>query len=82
MTKLPRGTRKKLPDSASVDPKTRSYPIEDSAQALEALARSSGKPECVAVVRGIMREFPDVYFQKLSGRGDTTVAPEQIGRHF
>lgn len=50
--------RKALPDSAFVFPSKRSYPIHDKAHAVNALARSSGKPEEAAVRAAVHARYP------------------------
>lgn len=50
--------RKKLPSSAFVFPKTRRYPIHDKAHAINALARSKGKPEESKVRAAVCKKYP------------------------
>jgi hypothetical protein len=60
MTKLTYEERRELPTEDFVFPKTRRYPIEDSAHARDALARSSGKPEHATVVEAVKRRYPEI----------------------
>jgi hypothetical protein len=64
MTKLTYAKREDLPKGDFVFPKTRRYPIEDTAHARDALARSSGKPEHAAVVTAVSRKFPEIDIEK------------------
>ena len=64
MTKLTYEDRKELPKGEFVFPKTRRYPIEDSAHARDALARSSGKPEHATVVEAVKRKYPEIDVEK------------------
>jgi len=64
MTKLTYAKRESLSKSDFVFPKTRRYPIEDAAHARDALARSSGKPEHVAVVAAVRRKHPEIDIEK------------------
>ncbi len=58
--KLTYQARQNLPASAFVFPKTKGYPIEDINHARNALARSSGKPEEMAVKRAVYRRYPQL----------------------
>jgi hypothetical protein len=64
MTKLTYARRKNLPKGDFVFPETRRYPIEDTAHARDALARSSGKPEHDAVVTAVRRMYPEIDIEK------------------
>ena len=64
MAKLTYAQREDLPKGDFVFPKTRRYPIEDAAQARDALARSSGKPEHAAVLEAVRRKFPGIEIEK------------------
>jgi hypothetical protein len=58
MAKLTAAERNALPSSDFVFPKTREYPIHDKSHAMNALARSSGKPEEAAVKAAVRRRYP------------------------
>lgn len=62
MSKLTTNQRKHIPkrDYAvpSKAPEHGSYPIEDRAHAINALARSSGKPQEAAVRRAVYKKYP------------------------
>ena len=58
LAKLTAAARKALPASAFVFPSKRAYPIHDRGHAIDALARSKGKPEHAAVVAAVRSRFP------------------------
>lgn len=60
MAKLTSEERDKLPDTAFVFPKDRSYPIHDASHARDALARSAGKPEEKAVRAAVRKRYPGI----------------------
>lgn len=64
MAKLTAKQRKALPASDYVFPKDRRYPIPDRAHAVDALARSSGKPEEAKVRAAVKRKFPAIKIKK------------------
>jgi hypothetical protein len=60
MRKMNNPKRKSLSESDFVFPASRKYPIENLANAREALSRSSGKPEHDAVVAAVRLKYPDI----------------------
>ena len=64
MAKLTTEARNDLPASAFVFPKEKRYPIHDRPHAIDALARSSGKPEHAEVVAAVKRRFPNIKVRK------------------
>lgn len=58
LAKLTAAARKALPASAFVFPSKRAYPIHDRGHAIDALARSKGKPEHAAVVAAVRSRYP------------------------
>jgi hypothetical protein len=52
--------RNSLPDSAFALPKTRQYPIHDRSHAINALARSAGKPEEAQVKAAVHKRYPSL----------------------
>jgi hypothetical protein len=63
MAKLTHAEREKLPKNDFVFPKPRRYPNEDASHARNALARSSGKPEHIAVTAAVQRKYPEIEIQ-------------------
>lgn len=68
MAKLNTAARKKIPKKdfavKSEAPGSGSYPIEDRAHAINALARSSGKPVEAEVKRAVYARYPDLKKKK------------------
>lgn len=58
LSKLTTAERNALPSSAFVFPGKRAYPIHDRGHAIDALARSKGKPEHAAVVAAVRARYP------------------------
>lgn len=52
--------RKSLPSKSFALPGQRKYPIHDRAHAINALARSSGKPEAATVKAAVCKRYPDL----------------------
>lgn len=64
MAKLSYQARKNLPASDFVFPKTRKYPIQDHAHAVNALARVSqfgSESEKVAVRAAVRKRYPELH---------------------
>lgn len=60
LSKLSTAERNALPPSAFVFPGKREYPIHDRGHAIDALARSQGKPEAAAVKAAVYKRYPDL----------------------
>jgi len=62
--KLTSKKRNSLPKKSFAEPRERAYPIEDRAHAINALARSSGKPEESQVRAAVYAKYPSLKKKK------------------
>ncbi len=60
MAKLTAKGRAAIPTKNFAVPETRSFPIEDRSHAVNALARSSGKPVASKVRAAVKRKYPGI----------------------
>ena len=60
MAKLTAKARRAIPTKNFAIPSTRSYPIQDRSHAVNALARSSGKPVAARVRAKVKAKYPGI----------------------
>jgi hypothetical protein len=60
MSALSAKKRKNLPNSSFALPSKKAYPIPDKSHAVNALARSSGKPEEATVRKAVVKKYPSL----------------------
>lgn len=65
---LKSAARKKLKTQSFALPSQRKYPIHDRAHAINALARSKGKPEERTVKAAVCKRYPDLPACKASNK--------------